>query len=354
MSYKDFAADLKNGRTGRVFFFYGKENLLIRWAVDTLIKKYTDPEYREFNLVELDENADVQQVVSSALTYPMFPGRRVVVVRNLRILHQNSKTSATKDQDKEDLKLIEKLAKDQPDSSVMIFYLDSMYGSGKLNAAAKSFAKAASSYEMGALSPAEFKQFVLKRIREAGKKIGARNLDYLTDLTGYFNKETTATLDDIERNLEKLFQAEESEEISRELIHEMMAGDDEKFVFTMIDAMGRGNRKRAFQLVINNLSSAKNTSDRDGIALSITGLLTSQFELMYDSLEVYSPGPTFKAMASELGANEYRLKKAREAAVKFGQKKIKKCLMDLYDIDRKMKTGEMNATMGLEIFMASI
>ena len=70
----------------------------------------------------------------------------------------------------------------------------------------------------------------------------------------------------------------------------MMAGDDEKFVFTMIDAMGRGNRKRAFQLVINNLSSAKNTSDRDGIALSITGLLTSQFELMYDSLEVYSPG----------------------------------------------------------------
>ena len=339
MSYKDFAADLKNGRTGRVFFFYGRENLLIRWAVDTLIKKYTDPEYREFNLVELDENADVQQVVSSALTYPMFPGRRVVVVRNLRILHQNSKTSATKDQDKEDLKLIEKLAKDQPDSSVMIFYLDSMYGSGKLNAAAKSFAKAASSYEMGALSPAEFKQFVLKRIREAGKKIGARNLDYLTDLTGYFNKETTATLDDIERNLEKLFQAEESEEISRELIHEMMAGDDEKFIFTMIDAMGRGNRKRAFQLVINNLSSAKNTS---------------QFELMYDSLEIYSPGKSFKAMASELGANEYRLKKAREAAVKFGQKKIKKCLIDLYDIDRKMKTGEMNATMGLEIFMASI
>ena len=107
MSYKDFAADLKNGRTGKVFFFYGKENLLIRWAVDTLIKKYTDPEYREFNLVELDENADVQQVVSSALTYPMFPGRRVVVVRNLRILHQNSKTSATKDQDKEDLKLID-------------------------------------------------------------------------------------------------------------------------------------------------------------------------------------------------------------------------------------------------------
>ena len=353
MSYKDFAEDFRSGRTGSVFFFYGRENLLIRWAINAVIKKYVTPEYRDLNVLQLDESADMEKVVSSAMTYSMFPGKRVILVRNLPVLHRKGKEKSAEDDAAR--KQMERLAGEQPDSSIIIFYLDSMYsGSGKLNAAGKALAKKCSAYEMGAISPAELKQFISKRLRAADKLITAKDMDYLVSVTGYFNKESTVTLDEIEKNLEKLTGAEDGQRISRELIDEMMIGDEERFVFSMIDALGRKDKRTAFQLILNNLEKAESKSDENKIAISLTGLLTSQLEMMYDSLELSERGMTPKEMAKELGANEYRLSKAYQAARGYGRKRIKNLLIQVYDIDQQFKTGRMESSLALELFAASI
>ena len=271
----------------------------------------------------------------------------MILVRNLPVLHRKGKEKSAEDDAAR--KQLERLAGEQPDSSIIIFYLDSMYsGSGKLNAAGKALAKKCSAYEMGAISPAELKQFISKRLRAADKLITTKDMDYLVSVTGYFNKESTVTLDEIEKNLEKLTGAEDGQRISRELI------DEERFVFSMIDALGRKDKRTAFQLILNNLEKAESKSDENKIAISLTGLLTSQLEMMYDSLELSERGMTPKEMAKELGANEYRLSKAYQAARGYGRKRIKNLLIQVYDIDQQFKTGRMESSLALELFAASI
>ena len=45
------------------------------------------------------------------------------------------------------------------------------------------------------------------------------------------------------------------------------------------------------------------------------------------------------------------LKKAYAAARKVGKSKIKKALIELYDTDRLLKTGEMDKNTSLELFV---
>ena len=46
-----------------------------------------------------------------------------------------------------------------------------------------------------------------------------------------------------------------------------------------------------------------------GNVFSLASTLIGQFEIMYDSLELDDEGMPIKAMAKNLGVNEYRLKK---------------------------------------------
>ena len=56
-------------------------------------------------------------------------------------------------------------------------------------------------------------------------------------------------------------------------------------------------------------------------------------------------------MAKVTGINEYRFKKAYTAAMTYRPDKIKALLMSLYDIDRDIKSGDIDRNVALELFV---
>ena len=92
MSYKDFSRDLRKNAFHNVIVLYGKENFLMRWAVDQICNKYAGKKFRKENVMDLAGNeVEVQEIIGMASTPSMFGGQRVILVRNFPSMKKEKK-----------------------------------------------------------------------------------------------------------------------------------------------------------------------------------------------------------------------------------------------------------------------
>ena len=98
---------------------YGIEQYLVKWAVDTLVKKYVNPATLSMDYVILDEeNASCSQVIEACETFSMFSERRVVWVRNFKPLTSDS----AKGYSKEEIKELAEYTAGSNDKTILIFF----------------------------------------------------------------------------------------------------------------------------------------------------------------------------------------------------------------------------------------
>lgn len=342
MSFKDFTNDFKKNITGNSLFFYGAEDFLMRWAIEQIKDRYVAQEYRSFDVVDLQgDECSADDILAAAKSYSMFSERRIVIVRN----YLPAVKGGIKAEGGADSRLID-LCGEPNDSSVVIFVVDSK-NRNNISAYGKKLMKACKAYDFARLEKAELTGFINKRIHKAGLMIGRRELQYLIDMSGYYYKDSDYNLNELERDLFKLTNACEGNSIDNHLIDELLVGAEDKFVFNLIDALMNGNKKKAMELTTSILSD-------DDSAMMLLSLITKQFEMMYDSLELSDEGYTMSAMAKELGVNEFRFKKAFQAARGFQKKRIKNILVYLYNTDRDIKRGNIDRNIALELFVASV
>ena len=339
MAYKNFINDFNKDLTGDVLCFYGAEDFLMDWAVEQVINKYVDESARELDVQMIDgETIQAAEIIGAARAFSMFSDKRVIIIRNYLPMYRKSS-------DVDGDALLEFCSQKQ-DSSIVIFRLESKY-TDDLTAYGKKLVKAASSYDFATLERADLKAFINKRIHAAGKLIGHREMDYLIDLSGYYNKNSEYHLNNFDSDLEKITNACEGDQISVSLIEELLIGKEDKYVFNLVDAIMTGNKTKAMEL-------AETIITEDDGAVPVLGLLTKQFEIMYDSLELSKEGLSISQIAKQTGVNEYRLKKAYQAARKLNIDRIREMLVRAYNIERDFKTGNMDKDVAFEMLLISI
>ena len=335
MAYKDFVRDFKNEITRDVLFFYGAEDYLMDWAVDQVIDKYVDEASRNLDVRYLDgDRISAPEIMAEARTYSMFSDKRVIVVRNYLPLYRKSSDTAADE-------LLD-FAGNRQEQAVLIFTLESRY-SGDLTAYGKKLAKAASSYEFAKLDRGDVKAFITKRVHAGGKVMGRRELDYLIDLSGYFNRDSEYDLVRLDADLNKIVKACEDDTVSVPIIEELLIGESDRYVFNLVDAVVKGDRTKALEITENIIN------EEDG-AMQVTALLTKQFEIMYDALQLEKEGYSISQMAKMTGTNEFRFKRAYQSAGAYSQSKIGELLIQLYNIDRDIKRGDIDKNVALELF----
>jgi len=255
MSFKEFSKDIKSGIIGSNIFLYGEEGFLTDWAVKTIIENNSSEAERKYVVTDLDgESVSAQEIVETANTMTMFASTRVLTVKNYPPLIKKSAVTET-------APILEYLS--NPNSStILIFYIEPLHSPGKkekLNAFATKVAAACSTYNFDRLNPAELKSFVNKRIRAAGKLIGARDMDYLVDISGYLNNDSEYDLYRMESDLTKLVNASDDTTISKQLIEDIMIGDKDRFVFNFIDYLLAG--KKAKKVLLDYLGEQELPQD---------------------------------------------------------------------------------------------
>jgi DNA polymerase-3 subunit delta len=81
-------AEIRKGRIAPCYLLYGKEDYLLRDALEKIVEIIVPASDRDMNLFVLDGDAeDMDRLCESLLTPPLIPGRKVIVVRNTRLFH---------------------------------------------------------------------------------------------------------------------------------------------------------------------------------------------------------------------------------------------------------------------------
>lgn len=338
MAYKDFVNDRKKGILKDVLFFYGAEDFLINWAAGAIIDAYVDEDSRDLDVIQLEgDQVTAADIMAAARAYSMFSEKRVVVVRNYLPLYRK-----TPDPGADDLL---KFASEPQDTSAVIFLLESRF-SDDLTSYAKKLIKACGSYEFARLERADLKSFITKRIHSAGKMIARRELEHMIDVTGYYNRGSAYDLAQLDRDVSKITKACEGDSVSADLIDEILIGDSDRFVFNLVDALVKGDRGKSLAIAEAIIR------DDDG-SMAVLALLTKQFEIMYDALELSEKGFSMSQMASKTGVNEFRFKRAYNAATGYSKRRIKRILIDIYNTDRDIKRGAIDKDAALELISIS-
>ena len=339
MAYQDFYNDLKKEITGSCLFFYGAEDYLMNWAVDQIIEKYVDESAQNLDVQFIDgENCNAAEIMGATRSYSMFSEKRVIVVRNYLPVRRKA-TDVDGDE------LIE-FCSQKFDQTILIFILDSKY-ENDISAFGKKLMKACNSYEFARLDRAALQAFIAKRIRAAGKILANREMNYLIDVSGYYNKESEYSLSLLDSDIEKICKACDSDQITNDVIEELLVGKLDKYVFNLIDALMSGNRNKSMEI-------AETIIREDDGAMAVLSLLTKQLEIMYDSLELEKEGMSIAQMAKATGINDFRFKRAYQAARRFDIGKLREILINTYNADRDIKTGELDKDLAFELLILSI
>ena len=334
MAYKDFVNDKNKGILKDVLLFYGAEDFLMNWAVESIVNDYVDEAARDIDLIQLEgEQVTAADIMAQARAYSMFSDRRAVVVRNFVPLFRRAADAGADE--------LLSFASVPQDSSIVIFVVESRYSSD-ITSYGKKLAKVCGSYEFARLERADLKAFITKRVHSAGKMIARRELEHMIDVTGYYNKGSRYDLAQLGKDIDKIVRACSGDTINTQLIEEILIGDSDRFVFGLVDAMVAGDRGKALAIAEAIIR------DEDG-SMAVLALLTKQFEIMYDAIELNEKGYSISQMAKKTGVNEFRFKRAFNASAKYSKRRIGKILTDLYNTDRDIKRGSIDKDVALEL-----
>jgi DNA polymerase-3 subunit delta len=124
------------------------------------------------------------------------------------------------------------------------------------------------------------------------------------------------------------------------------AGADQADVFTMVDALGRGDAKTA-QSSLRRLLAGQD-------ALSLLGMVVRQFRLLLLTREVIERGGGADVVAREIRQPRFVAEKITAQARRFSLPVLEAIYRQLLDLDEAIKTGQMEGDVALETFTARI
>ena len=319
---------------------YGVEQFLVKWASETLAGKFVNPATASMDFVILDEDVSCDRIIEACETFTMFSERRIVWVKNFRLLMSDTAKGYTGD----DLDRLTEYISNSNESTILIFSGEEVKLTAKLPAALKKYGQV---YDFDRLDKPELNSFIRKRFVKAGIEIKPPALKLFIDCTGYYNRESEYTLFHFENDIQKIIAHCTGDTVTTEDIEKTVSGDMDTFVFDMINGITGNQKDRAFEILYNILSSGEDP-------FSIIGAIVSQFEFLLSVKELREDGLDIGAIHKKLGGSDYRIKKAIPFVNRFSKDKLKKTLISIYEVDRNIKTGLLDSRTALELFIAGI
>lgn len=340
-AFKKIDKDIKSNSIRSLLVLFGREGFLIHWAVDTLVKKYVNEACREMDFTKLDGTAvTFEEIRNACETVPFLSERRVVLVSDFKLIEGGK----TKGFNEEEESILSGYLKNVPESCLLIFTSE---GADKRKKLYKAAADCGGVYEFGELDEKSLKAYIEKRFKDAGKSARPSVVAELIAASGYYDKETDYNLYNLENDIKKAIAYSEQAEIGIDAVEHTVSGNLDTNVFAMIDFLGRDRKDEAYQMLHNLLVSGEQV-------YKLLALLCSHFEIILEVKEMKEEGKTFAEMKDILGIHEFRIKKAASFAEKHTLQSLRRILQKTYEIDRNIKTGLLEASLALELFVAEI
>ncbi|MBE6021055.1 MAG: DNA polymerase III subunit delta [Clostridiales bacterium] len=338
MSFKEFGKDLKEGNIKNVCLLWGRESFLSEWAERELIRAYSNDTSRQFDVAEFDgEEADPYKIVEACETLPLFSEKKLVIVDKLPLLESKAGSGGEE--------VILSYLKNPSDTTILVFVSGEKVD--KRKAIYKAIAKGGAVYEFDKLAPSELGAWIKKRFKTHKKNVLDKELKLLIDLSGYYDKESNYTLYHFENDISKVILHSNEDVITSEDIENTVSGNINTNIFTLIDHIGAGDKKSAFNMLSDMFLYGESE-------YGVLALLHRQYENVLNVKQLLRDGKSKGEIASMLNTKDFIINKWMALGRKYEEEELKNILKHIYNSDKLIKTGEMESRMALELLIASI
>jgi DNA polymerase-3 subunit delta len=315
-----------------IYLLYGTESFLINETKQLLLNSLLNEEEKDFNFSAYDlEETPIEVAVEDAETLPFFGDKKLIFLHNPVFL------TAEKAKVEHNLSRFEAYLKEPAPFSVMV--LSAPYEKlDERKKITKELKKNAVTVEAKKLNEQELKNWIVSRARQAGIEFEPDALELFLSLAG-------TNLFMISSELDKLsLYSGRNQKIDVTLVENSVAKSLEQNIFTLIEKVVQRKLEDAFRIYYDLLKQNEEP-------IKILALLAGQFRLIYQVKELSRRGYGQQQMAGLLKTHPYRVKLAAGQAAKFTDEELTKIIESLADADYQLKTGGMNKSLLLEMFL---
>ncbi|QAY66340.1 DNA polymerase III subunit delta [Paenibacillus protaetiae] len=339
MEITEALKELKNGKIRPVYVLFGSDRYRINQFVDKLSDTLFKPDEKELGVVKFDTaETAIDEVVLEAETPPFFMERKLIWVRDSSVLAASAGKENAKIEHKPETLLA---YLDNPsDFAVIVFTVqaDKLDERRKLVKALKDRNAFVAFQELDA---SQLKQWAIKRASDQKRTMTEAAAELLLSRTGAHMQQLALEVDKL------CLHAGPGGTIDEEQTAMLIASTVEEDVFALVDAMAGLQVARSLQLY-------KELLTRKEEPIRIAALIARQIRIMLQIKELEPQGYSPQQMAGQLGLHPYAVKLAVEKSRRFSVQRLAVLLSDLAELDYKMKTGAIDKTLGLELFLLSL
>lgn len=342
MNYKKFASDVKTGQIKSPCLIYGKEEYLVKWAVESLRGMFIKKESGEFDLTVINgTDADADYIINSCETLPVFSKKRVVLLDNFFLL-EGSRHKITES----DEKMLSEYFESVPDTCILIITCGEKVD--KRKKIVKTVFEHGSVYEFSKLDASDLKKWIIKRFKSAGKDVEAAAVSRLVEESGYHDNNSEYGLYNLENDINKiLFYAAEKNSIGVSDIESNVSGNIDRNIFAAIEFLSKGKKGEALKMIGDMLMYGENE-------YGIIAMIYRQFENILCVRQMKENMVSFENMKKQLGIPEFAVSKLLRMSEIYSEEKLKGILMKVFDADKSIKTGKLDPKLALEMLIANI
>ncbi|MFJ7754992.1 DNA polymerase III subunit delta [Peribacillus muralis] len=331
----DVWKSIKKGQFAPVYLLFGTEAYLINETKQLLIENALHEDEMDFNFSQFDlEETPVETALEDVETLPFIGERRLVFMQNPFFLTAEKAKSRVE----HNVKRLEAYLADPVPYSIVV--LTAPYEKlDERKKITKELKRKAVLVEAKKLGDHELKGWVRERVGSV--RIDEQAIELLLELAGTNLMMLTNELDKM------VLYVEADKHITAEIVEKLVAKSLEQNIFTLVDHVLQRKMESAMTILHDLLRQNEEP-------IKILSVMAGQVRLMYQVKELSRQGYSQQKIAGQLKVHPFRVKLALEKTGKFQERELLGIMNDLAEADYKMKTGQADKAITLELLLLKI
>ena len=275
-------------------------------------------------------DTSIKNIIEEANYVSLFNDKKAIIVYNADIF-------GTKYEYKNDLEILEKYLTNPNNNTILIFITDNV---SKTKKCVKLINEKGNLIELIKPTGDNLKKEINNYLKNNNYKIENNALDLLI-------KRVDNNYDYILNELDKIMIIKKDYIITTSDIKEYTINIENIDIFKFVDLI----IKKDIEECLSELNILIENNIEPAIILSN---IATQYRLIYSVKNLIKQGQTEKTIADELSIHPYRIKLAHDNSYKYSNKELKEKLLYIGELDKKIKTGELDKYNALKIFIINL
>lgn len=333
---KELKKQIKDGNFSKAYLIYGEESYLKEFYVGNIVKKLVSGPLKDFNLHKFDgKQESVDDILKDADLLPMMGDCNVILACDYPF-----------DKSEKDCKEIKEYLKDIPESTVMIFWYNSISPDFKKGARWKgveaAFAKYGSSIELKKKSEQDLVKLLVSGCKKRGAVLSSANASYLISVSG-------SDIKTLLNEIQKLSSYADGSEITKDMIDRLAVKCLQSKIYDLSNAVVRGNYEKAYS-VLDSLFAAKEDP------IKVLSAISGCFVDMYRVKCAKTAGMPFDDVSNYFSyrGREFALKNAFRDSASLSFSQLRKSIDVIMNADNSLKSTSAASRLILEEMLVKL